>query len=147
MGEQSSVQGVVYEERAPGNVNGMAALVAATLLNVAAVGVLVAGAVQLSEYGENFAPGVAMFLCGLLYMVLVGWIPYLGLKVIKPNEALVLTLFGRYCGTLKREGFYCVNPFVVAVNPAAGSAKANTAAVDAPAIAAIGAGAQAVYIP
>ena len=44
-----------------------------------------------------------------------------GLKVLKPQEALVLTLFGKYVGTLKSEGFYFVNPFVTAVNPAAGT--------------------------
>lgn len=44
-----------------------------------------------------------------------------GLKVLKPQEALVLTLFGKYVGTLKKEGFYFVNPFTVAVNPAAGT--------------------------
>ena len=42
-----------------------------------------------------------------------------GLKVLKPQEALVLTLFGRYVGTLKGDGFYFVNPFCVSVNPAA----------------------------
>ena len=30
----------------------------------------------------------------------IGWIPFLGLKVLKPQEALVLTLFGNYVGTL-----------------------------------------------
>lgn len=49
----------------------------------------------------------------------LGWILLLGLKVLKPQEALVLTLFGNYIGTLKGEGFYWVNPFCVAVNPAA----------------------------
>ena len=33
------------------------------------------------------------------------WILLLGLKVLRPQEALVLTLFGRYIGTLKGEGF------------------------------------------
>ena len=42
-----------------------------------------------------------------------------GLKVLKPQEALVLTLFGKYVGTIKGEGFYWVNPFCTAVNPAA----------------------------
>jgi len=42
-----------------------------------------------------------------------------GLKILKPQEALVLTLFGNYLGTLKGEGFYWVNPFATAVNPAA----------------------------
>jgi regulator of protease activity HflC (stomatin/prohibitin superfamily) len=41
------------------------------------------------------------------------------LKVLKPQEALTLTLFGKYVGTLKGEGFYSVNPFCIAVNPAA----------------------------
>ena len=44
-----------------------------------------------------------------------------GLKVLKPQEALVLTLFGKYIGTLKGEGFYWVNPFCAGVNPAAGT--------------------------
>ena len=33
----------------------------------------------------------------------------------------MLTLFGDYIGTLKGEGFYWVNPFCTAVNPAAGT--------------------------
>lgn len=45
-------------------------------------------------------------------------------KVLKPQEALVLTLFGKYVGTIKEAGFYFVNPFCVAVNPAA-STKLN----------------------
>lgn len=56
-----------------------------------------------------------------------------GLKVLKPQEALVLTLFGDYIGTLKGEGFYFVNPFCTSINPAAkttlsqsGDVKKNT---------------------
>lgn len=41
-----------------------------------------------------------------------------GFKVLQPSEALVLTLFGEYTGTIKKQGFYYVNPFSVAVNPA-----------------------------
>ena len=44
-----------------------------------------------------------------------------GLRVLRPQEALVLTLFGNYIGTLKGEGFYWVNPFCASVNPAAGT--------------------------
>ena len=51
--------------------------------------------------------------------ICLGWIVLPGLKVLKPQEALVLTLFGKYVGTLKGEGFYFVNPFCTAVNPAA----------------------------
>ena len=44
---------------------------------------------------------------------------FLGLRVLKPQEALVITLFGKYVGTLKEDGFYYVNPFCTSVNPAA----------------------------
>jgi regulator of protease activity HflC (stomatin/prohibitin superfamily) len=53
-----------------------------------------------------------------LIIFLFAWIPLVGLKVLKPQEALVLTLFGKYIGTLKGEGFYAVNPFCQAINPA-----------------------------
>ena len=61
---------------------------------------------------------VLLLIVTALYGFVVGPILYAGLKVIKPNEALVLTLFGKYYGTLKHDGFYFVNPFVSAINPA-----------------------------
>lgn len=59
-----------------------------------------------------------LFIIGVVWLC-IGWIPFLGLKVLKPQEALVLTLFGKYVGTSKDAGFYYVNPFCQAVNPAA----------------------------
>ena len=61
---------------------------------------------------------IPTLIISLIWMC-IGWFPFLGLKILKPQEALVLTLFGKYIGTLKGEGFYFVNPFVQAVNPAA----------------------------
>lgn len=55
-----------------------------------------------------------------------------GLKVLKPQEALVLTLFGKYVGTLKDDGFYFVNPFCVAVNPAAKTKLSQSGDVNKP---------------
>jgi regulator of protease activity HflC (stomatin/prohibitin superfamily) len=49
----------------------------------------------------------------------VAWIPYCGLRVLGPQEALVITLFGKYKGTIKGDGFYFVNPFSTSINPAA----------------------------
>jgi regulator of protease activity HflC (stomatin/prohibitin superfamily) len=43
--------------------------------------------------------------------------------VIHPNEALVMTLFGKYVGTLKGAGFYFVNPFMVAAPVPVGSVR------------------------
>lgn len=42
-----------------------------------------------------------------------------GFHVINPNEAIVLTLFGKYYGTIKNPGFYYTNPFCSVINPAA----------------------------
>ena len=61
---------------------------------------------------------VAVMAVSIAWLCL-GWILALGLKILKPQEALVLTLFGKYVGTLKGEGFYYVNPFCSGVNPAA----------------------------
>ncbi len=58
---------------------------------------------------------VAVGALGMLF----GWIPLAGLHVMKPQEAVVLTLFGKYYGTLKNDGFYWVNPFCTSFNPAA----------------------------
>lgn len=70
----------------------------------------------------------------------IGWLPFLGLKVLKPQEALVLTLFGKYVGTLKDDGFYYVNPFCVAINPAAKTKLSQSGDVDASVRKAIGTG-------
>ncbi|MGE4464965.1 SPFH domain-containing protein [Sphaerochaeta sp.] len=64
---------------------------------------------------------VLLLIVTAIYGFVVGPILFGGLKVIKPNEALVLTLFGKYYGTLKHDGFYFVNPFVTAINPATAS--------------------------
>lgn len=37
----------------------------------------------------------------------------IGLVIVGPNESKVLTLFGKYKGTIRANGFYWVNPFYV----------------------------------
>lgn len=54
-----------------------------------------------------------------LIVACIGWIPLAGLRVLKPQEALVVMLFGKYVGTLKGDGFYWINPFSTSFNPAA----------------------------
>ncbi len=72
------------------------------------------------------ADGSAYFFVPACVIFGLGWIPLCGLKVLKPQEAVVLTLFGNYIGTLRSEGFYAVNPFCTAVNPAAGTKLAQS---------------------
>ena len=95
--------------------NGMAVLLLTVLLYLGAIALTIFSAIKL-DGGKLWA--VATLIPGALWL-LVGWIPFCGLKVLKPQEALVLTLFGKYIGTLKDDGFYFVNPFCTAVNPAA----------------------------
>ena len=95
--------------------NGMGMLLLLSLLYLGAVALVVLSGIQLDAGRKLFIPVMVL---GIVW-VSFGWIPFLGLKVLKPQEALVLTLFGKYIGTLKEEGFYYVNPFCVAVNPAA----------------------------
>lgn len=70
------------------------------------------------SYQIPFALYVILIILSALGLAL-GWIPLCGLRVLRPQEALVLTLFGKYAGTLRGEGFYCVNPFCISFNPAA----------------------------
>ena len=96
-----------------GKKNGMLILIGTLLMYVIAV------------LGLLFGISISYNILGLIIMVIciaylaLGWIVLCGLKVLKPQEALVLTLFGKYIGTLKNEGFYFVNPFCSAINPAA----------------------------
>ena len=81
----------------------------------------------------NLAVGIVLSVAGFLYFLIIGPILFAGLKVLKPNEALVLTLFGKYYGTLKGQGFYFVNPFVTATNPASSHLSTGTVSAEQPA--------------
>lgn len=110
----------MQEKIITGRKYGMAVLLGYLALLVAAVLVIVYGAVR----GRVF-----FIVLGVLYVSL-GWIALCGLRVLKPQEALVLTLFGKYVGTLKGEGFYYVNPFCSSVNPAANTRLSQSGDVD-----------------
>lgn len=107
--------------------NGMGVMLLLLALYIAAIGLIVLGGFM-SRFNRPAA--VSMIVLGIVWVVL-GWIPFCGLKVIKPQEALVLTLFGKYVGTLKDAGFYFVNPFCTSVNPAAKTRLNQSGDVDA----------------
>ena len=101
---------IVTEKTLTNKKHGMLMLLLFVLLFAAAIAAIILGAVKGGTLWL-LIPGIVV-LCFI-------WIPMMGLKVLKPQEALVLTLFGKYIGTLKGEGYYYVNPFCSAVNPAA----------------------------
>ena len=110
----------MQEKIITGRKHGMAVLLGYLALLAAAVLAIIFGAVR----GHVF-----FVVLGVLYVSL-GWIALCGLRILKPQEALVLTLFGKYIGTLKGEGFYYVNPFCSAVNPAANTKLSQSGDVD-----------------
>lgn len=100
-----------------GKKNGMAVLLLIILAYIAGIAAIVFSGISLDANGNTPLSVIGMVVG--IAIVSLGWIFFLGLKVLRPQEALVLTLFGKYIGTLKENGFYYVNPFCVGVNPAA----------------------------
>ena len=96
--------------------NGMVMLFALVVL---IIGSAVLGVYGLGIFLDRGHPlgGLTALVC--LPVLVAAIVSLNGLKVLKPQEALVLTLFGEYLGTIKGEGFYFVHPLAVAVNPAA----------------------------
>lgn len=52
-----------------------------------------------------YYPGIALIIISVFLLP--------GLTIVNPNESQVLTLFGEYKGTLKENGFWFVNPFMM----------------------------------
>ena len=98
--------------------NGMAMLLLTLLGYVASIALFIYSITLLNA--DRMLLGVPLLILSIAYWI-AGIFLFCGLKVLKPQEALVLTLFGDYIGTLKGQGFYWVNPFCTAVNPAAGT--------------------------
>lgn len=77
--------------------------------------IIIAGGILLSMSMPGLG-GIALTFGIMLFVVLC--IMLAGFHIVNPNEALVMTLFGKYYGTIKKEGFYYTNPFAVGFNPA-----------------------------
>lgn len=111
--------------------SGMTSLVFYLTLYLLSIVTLILSAVWSSTSYTRGGYVIAIFFVILSSIWLViGWIPFLGLKILKPQEALVFTLFGDYTGSIKEHGFYFVHPFSSAVNPAAKTRLGQSADVD-----------------
>lgn len=99
------------EEKILNPANGLAMLLLLILGIAASVGFFILGGVM-----SESSLGVAFIILGVILLVIC-CICFPGLKILNPNEALVLALFGNYYGTIKHEGFFFVNPFCTAINP------------------------------
>lgn len=93
---------------------GLPLLILFILLYLAAIGFIIVG-ISLLDNNNNW--GALPMIAGIIWLVL-GIFVFVGFKIINPQEALVLTLFGKYTGTIKEAGFYFINPLSSSVNPA-----------------------------
>ena len=108
--------------------NGMLALLLILLgIFVAGPVLFLQGVVAEPEWGAGY--NVILLVLGCI-IELVAFVSLAGLKVLKPQEALVLTLFGKYKGTIKGDGFYFVNPLCTSFNPAADTKLGQSGDVD-----------------
>lgn len=94
-----------------GSLNGFLMIAIAILLWCATVFSIVQGIVK-ADAGE---PCTWWFvLGGLLFLIAV--ICSCGFSLLEPNEAKVMTFFGRYVGTFRKNGYYWLNPFMSVKN-------------------------------
>jgi len=104
----------VPAERPAPHLPGLPALIALILLTLLSLAGMVFAIIHLD--GGSFAFGGALLALSILGLIVFP-ICFAGLKVLAPNQAYVLTLFGRYYGTLRDTGFYFVHPFAAANAP------------------------------
>ncbi|MBQ6769135.1 MAG: SPFH domain-containing protein [Prevotella sp.] len=90
--------------------NGFLMLFVNLLLTIGAMVGMIYGIILLSEEnGQEVMGGWMLGGCSLLLIVTV--ILWCGFMQLEPNEARVLTWFGKYSGTFTETGFFWVNPF------------------------------------
>jgi len=68
-----------------------------------ALSLLLLGGSIFCFFNEFFISGAIIFLIDLFLI-------FPGFLIINPNQSMVLTLFGKYIGTVKSDGFFWVNP-------------------------------------
>ena len=89
--------------------NGFLMLFTSLALLLASIVVAISGIVMLSnETGET--GGTALLVGGLIGAV-VAVIMFCGFLMLEPNEARVITWFGKYAGTFTNTGYFWINPF------------------------------------
>jgi regulator of protease activity HflC (stomatin/prohibitin superfamily) len=75
--------------------------------------ILICALMVFSPVVNAFIPETIPVIVATAIIALFGFIGFMGLMVVDPNESRVMVLFGKYSGTVKQNGFYWVNPFYV----------------------------------
>ena len=119
-----------YEEKQLHARNGLVILFLNIILMIASIPAIIFGSIMTAKDSNTAYIGILLIIVGILYLCVIDWIIFLGIKILKPNEALVLTLFGKYHGTLKGEGIFFVNPFCSATNPSVENQQESTVSAE-----------------
>ena len=101
------------EEKILKPASGLIALVIIIAVLLVSIAAMIMGGVLMDEY-DNYVFGVPSLVCGIIVCI-ASCVAFGGLKIVNPNEALVLSLFGKYYGTIYENGFWYVNPFSSAI--------------------------------
>ena len=117
------------EEKILKPIKGFVPLFLIIVFILASIGLMILGGILIDEYDSYVLGGVSLGL-GIL-LCIASSISFAGLKIINPNEAMVLSLFGKYIGTIYENGFWYVNPFASAIYPQAKIAEAKNARLQA----------------
>ena len=117
------------EEKILKPIKGFVPLFLIIVFILASIGLMILGGILIDEYDSYVLGGISLVL-GIL-LCIASSISFAGLKVINPNEAMVLSLFGKYIGTIYENGFWYVNPFASAIYPQAKIAEAKNARLQA----------------
>ena len=104
------------QERILNPIKGLPILILNVILIIVSIVSIFFGIALLSTYEPSFWKAIPLIV-GIIYIVFVSPLIFAEIRSLKPNEAVVLTLFGDYHGTIKKEGLYFVNPFSVSFNP------------------------------
>lgn len=110
---QAEAQTHEVEEKTLRGMNGILMLIVAILMLIISIFIFLRGVAMMEYYGMglgNIILAVVLFIAGCIM--------FGGLHQVNPNEALILVLFGKYHGTIKKAGYYFVNPFASALVPA-----------------------------
>lgn len=109
----------IFEEKELIPKNGFAMLILNIVLIIASILLIVFVSAAYDQESMSGAIFALVIIACVLFLCIGMPILFMGLKMVNPNEALVLTLFGKYYGSIKKDGFYWVNPFCTAINPIA----------------------------
>lgn len=116
----------IPEERVAPHSSGLFVLAVLLVGLFSSISCIILGSLRLAY--ASYTIGAVLLTVGIL-CTLAFCVLFAGFRIVAPNQAIVLTLFGHYFGTLKEPGFYHVHPFAVANAPVSRTQESDVSTV------------------